>query len=219
MSANLLETLPELKTLPWNPEEGRPTWEVAMLFPGQGRWTEDEYLRLEEMRGDHIRIELVDGRLEVLPVPTRLHQAILIYLLVKLKDFAAKHSPGEVSIAGLRVRLANGRFREPDVVYLKQENCSRSHNEFWAGADLAMEIVSGSYDDRKRDYEEKVKDYAEAGIPEYWIVDPDEKRIRVLTLKGEAYQVHGDFGPGSEASSVLLPGFKVSVDAALRGQD
>ena len=61
----------------------------------------------------------------------------------------------------------------------------------------------------------KPRDYAQAQIPEYWIIDPVERVVRVLTLAGTSYQVHGAFGAGTEASSVLLPGFRVAVDAVL----
>jgi Uma2 family endonuclease len=55
-------------------------------------------------------------------------------------------------------------------------------------------------------------DYAQAGIPEYWIVDPREGVITVLRLEGDEYAEHGRFGAGQVASSHLLPGFVVAVD-------
>ena len=78
-----------------------------------------------------------------------------------------------------------------------------------------MEIVSESKDDRERDVVEKRKDYAQAGIPEYWIVDPETETITVLTLlAGQTeYAVHGEFKPGRTATSKLLDGFAVDVAA------
>jgi Uma2 family endonuclease len=93
-----------------------------------------------------------------------------------------------------------------------RENAARIGEQFWEGADLVMEIVSGSDDDRRRDLVTKRSEYALAGIPEYWIVDPREGRITVLHLDGDSYALHGEFTEGSRATSVLLPGF--SVDAA-----
>ncbi len=60
----------------------------------------------------------------------------------------------------------------------------------------------------------KVADYAEAGIPEYWIVNPLEGTIIVLTLEAGAYVAHSVFRRGEQASSKLLSGFTVDVDAA-----
>lgn len=60
----------------------------------------------------------------------------------------------------------------------------------------------------------KRQEYAQAGIPEYGIVDPQMKQITVLTLNHEEYAEHGVFGEGEQAMSVLLPGFGVDVAAA-----
>ena len=62
---------------------GEPAWEAALLLPRQGDWTEEEYLAIETNR----IVELVDGCLEVHPVPTFLHQFLLRFLLNRLTDF------------------------------------------------------------------------------------------------------------------------------------
>lgn len=200
-----------------HPLGGKPMWDVAYLFPPEGDWTESNYLSLENMCGSHIRVELFQGRLEVLPVPTQSHQLIILYLLKLLQDFTAKHAPGLVLFSGIRVKLPipseKPEYREPDIVYMKAENAHRRHNKYWDGADLVMEVVSGTPDDRERDLVTKRREYAAAGIPEYWIVDPDTRSVLVLTLVGSAYQVHGDFCRGAMASSALLQGLSVSVDA------
>jgi Uma2 family endonuclease len=96
---------------------------------------------------------------------------------------------------------------------MKAEHESRITDDFWIGADLVFEVLSD--DDRRRDLETKRQEYAQAGIPEYWIVDPRLKRITVLWLDGPAYVVHGEFVEGTDATSRLLEGFKVNVAAAL----
>jgi Uma2 family endonuclease len=93
------------------------------------------------------------------------------------------------------------------------------HEDYWDGADLVMEVVSPDPKDRKRDLETKPREYARAGIPEYWIIDPEQGRIQVLTLEGKVYRVHGDFGAGTQATSALLPGFAADVDAVLAPPD
>ncbi len=74
-----------------------------------------------------------------------------------------------------------------------------------------VEIVSP--DDPERDTVVKVADYAEAGIAEYWLVDPVAEQITVLILEGLAYAVHGRFARGEQATSLSLPGFEVAVSA------
>jgi len=72
-----------------------------------------------------------------------------------------------------------------------------------------MEVVSP--DDPRRDRETKRSEYAQGGIPEYWIVDPAQRSVTVLTLDEEYYAVHGEFDEDAEATSALLDGFTVSV--------
>jgi len=71
-------------------------------------------------------------------------------------------------------------------------------------------VVSPDY--RRHDLETKRREYARAGIPEYWIVDPEEEQITVLTLKEGKYVVHGMFERGMVARSALLEGFERAVD-------
>jgi Uma2 family endonuclease len=192
---------------------GQPTWDIALLFPQQGQWSVEEYLELPTNR----LVEYADGRLEVLPMPTTLHQWIVFYLCRLLDAFASAHQLGLALPAPLRVQLGPDKFREPDIVFLREKHRSRAGNEFWDGADLVMEVLSDSPADRRRDLVVKRREYARAGIPEYWLVDPKEKRITVLRLKNKKYVVHGTYKPGQSARSHLLPGFVVDVSAALKG--
>jgi Uma2 family endonuclease len=178
------------------------------LLPLQGLWTEEQYLRLTDQTNRFI--EFTEGAVEVLPMPTRKHQAISRFLFLAFLAFVQPLG-GTVFYAPLRVRVAPGRFREPDLVLLLEVNDPRNQNAFWLGADLVVEIVSP--DNVERDTVIKRADYAEAGIPEYWIVNPEEETITVLKLEGGAYMVHGVFGRGETASSGLLTGFIMGVDA------
>ncbi len=82
-------------------------WEVATLFPVQGHWSEEAYLDLTD--GTNRRIEFVDGRLEFLPMPTELHQALAGYLYHALLAFVTKLNLGIVPFPPLRVRVPDGR--------------------------------------------------------------------------------------------------------------
>ena len=183
-----------------------PAWEIARLFPNQGHWSEQEYLALETNQ----LVEFTDGHVEVLAMPTMIHQLIVIFLFDALRAFVAPRHLGTALVAPFRIRLRSGKFREPDVTFMLAEHASRITNEYWESADLVMEVVSD--DDRRRDLETKRSDYASAGIPEYWIVDPKLRQITVLTLRGSQYEVHGTFGDSDRASSSLLAGFNVNVD-------
>jgi Uma2 family endonuclease len=187
-----------------------PTWQIAQLFPTQGNWSEEEYLALHT---NHL-VEFSHGVLEVLPMPTTSHQFLVTYLYRLVSAFATPADLGTVLVAPLRVRLWRGKFREPDIVFLLKEHTDRIGEEFWSGADVVMEVVSGEEEDRRRDLIIKRAEYARAGIREYWIVDPREERITVLRLAGKRYVVHGEFMKGSIATSHLLDGFTVNVSDA-----
>jgi Uma2 family endonuclease len=192
------------------PGGGEPAWKIAYLFPSQGNWYESEYLALNT----NLPVELSQGRLEVLPMPTTPHQLLTAYLYGLLLAFAAGRDLGTVLFSGTRVRLWPGEIREPDVVFMLKEHADRVRIKFWKGADLVMEVVSGGAKDRKRDLKDKRQEYARAGIPEYWIVDPRDETITVLRLEGKKYAVHGEYPQGATASSHLLPGFSVDVTTA-----
>jgi Uma2 family endonuclease len=198
-----------LQMAPPKPCRGQPAWEIATLFPPQGLWSEEDYLDLETNR----LVEFTDGLVEVLPMPTTSHQMIVLYLCNALAAYARDQGAGMALLAPLRVRLREGAYREPDVLFMLAEHASRVGEEYWDGADLVMEVVSKK--DRARDLVRKRRDYAAAGIPEYWIVDPQRSQITVLRLANGKYAVHGEFKRGTRATSALLKGFSVDVSAAL----
>lgn len=189
-------------------QTSEPVWAIADLFPHQGAWTEDDYLELET---NHL-IEYSHGQVEVLPMPTISHQRIVAFLYTQLLAFIAQFKPGaEVLFAPLKVRLWPGKYREPDVIVILPEHSERLHEQYLDLPDLVIEIVSP--DNRQLDLSVKRREYAQAGIPEYWIVDAEAERVLVLALAGNRYEVQGEFKTGDRAASSLLAGFEVSVEA------
>lgn len=189
--------------------DGEPAWEAAYFFPPQGRWSEEDFLRFHTNR----MAELVDGRLELLPMPTLKHQRILRWLLSAVE--AAAPSGSVVLFAPLPTKLFPGTIREPDLLYIAPENRPGLEVDYPSRIDLAVEIVSPGSDAQKRDYEDKRIDYARAGVAEYWIVDPQQQRITVLVLDGSVYSEHGNFTAGQLASGKLLDALSADVDAVM----
>jgi Uma2 family endonuclease len=199
-----------MSSMPLTPShEPQYVWEVATLYPEQGEWSEEEYLDLT----DHAnrRIEFTDGRLEFLAMPTEVHEALVQFLLFALFDFVEKRRLGKVYSNGIRLRIRPRKVRLPDVIFLHKDHFHARHNRVWDGADVVMEVVSDDVKDRARDYQEKLADYAEAKIAEYWIIDPETQRVLVHRLDGVQYAVHGEFTPGQQATSALLDGFVIDV--------
>jgi len=193
-------------------EVGDPVWDLATLFPAQGAWTERDYLALDTNR----LIELTDGCLEVLPMPTLLDQLIVDYLYSLLKEHVKTGIGGLVVFAPLPVKFRPDLYREPDIVYLSPDRvAAMGKAKYPQGADLVIEVVSEGDEARERDYNTKRTIYAEHGVPEYWIVDPDQKQITVLSLDKSttSFREHGVFKTGQQATSVMIAGFATSVDA------
>jgi Uma2 family endonuclease len=200
-----------LSSPPTTPVVGEPAWDIARLYPVQGDWSEEDYLALA--LSENVLIEFTDGCIEVLSMPTIEHQLILRYLLDMLRAFVEPRNLGIVLFSPLPVRtLVKRKYREPDLIFNFTENHARQGRRYYTSADLVMEVVSDDRQSHERDYNKKREDYAEAGIKEYWIVDPQEQRITVLALEASQYAEHGSFGAGSTAHSRLLEGFKVNVD-------
>lgn len=88
--------------------------------------------------------------------------------------------------------------------------------EYPEKVDLVVEVVSSDKRSHVRDYREKRLDYANAGISEYWIVDPKKVQITVLKLVRNRYVEHGIFKKGASATSALLDGFSVDVSAVFK---
>jgi len=183
------------------------TLEVAQLWPPRGQWTETDYFALPDT--DRLT-ELSKGELIVPPHPTDTHQAVVGRMYRRLWDFVEQHDLGTVRFAPLPVRLWPGKIREPDVLFVSHEHADRIGEQFYGPPDLVMEILSaGTW---RTDRLEKMVEYAQAGIQEYWLVDPQAETIEVLVLREGAYVLLDKWGTGETARSELLEGFEVAVN-------
>lgn len=169
-----------------------------MLLPEQGQWSDEDYLRLTD-RSNQL-IEITDGYLEVLPVPTDRHKTLLLFLYGVILE-RLKASGGKVLVAPLRLRVREGKFREPDLLVLLDARDPRRSNRYWTGADLVVEVLSP----------DKRADYAEAGISEYWVVDAERETVLQLVLEDGSYREIGEIGRDSAVVSQVMDGLQVSV--------
>jgi Uma2 family endonuclease len=193
------------------PVVGEPAWDMALLYPLQGSWSEEDYLAVAF--SENWLIEYTDGCVEVLPMPTVEHQLIVRYFLDMLRAFVDPRKLGVVLFAPLPVKLGatTKAYREPDIVFNFAENHAKRNKKYYDLADLVMEVVSDDKRSHVRDYEEKRRDFAKAGILEYWIVDPQDNRVTVLALDGKTYVEHAVVQGAGLASSKLLDGFSIDV--------
>lgn len=125
--------------------------------------------------------EWVDG--EVVPVtpPSEEHARISLFLAKILSGYTKRKGlGGKVRHAPFQMKLRRSG-REPDVIYVAPAGLHRIQPLFLDGpADLAIEVVSP--ESRTRDRRDKLAEYAEAGVGEYWIIDPMRKTAEVYRL-------------------------------------
>lgn len=104
---------------------------------------------------------------------------------------------------------------QPDILFIRNERLGIIGKKYVEGTpDLIMEILSPSnwlYDRR-----EKMQVYQEAGVNEYWIVDPRARAVEVCVLEEGAYLLVGQFERGDRAQSQVVAGFEVAVDEVFR---
>jgi Uma2 family endonuclease len=192
-----------------SPKAGEPAWRIALFYPEQGGWSEDDYLNLD---GGPL-VEFEHGFVEVLDSPTKEHQRIVQFLFVLLHAVVSQNTRGEVFVAPLPVRLRPGKFREPDIVFVDAGRAE--YKGIPDGADLVVEVISAAADGRRRDMQVKFIEYAAAGIAEYWIIDPENETIIVNHLVDHSYASSMTFQRADTAMSQRLPGFSVAVDDVL----
>src|SRR5438445_6373278 len=104
-------------------------------LPAQINWSEEEYLAFDENK----LVEFSDGRVEVLDMPTTAHQLLVAFLYGALLAHSSPKRLGRPLFAPLKMRLWPGTYREPDIIFMLQENAGRIQNAFWDRADLVME--------------------------------------------------------------------------------
>ncbi|HYL04519.1 MAG TPA: Uma2 family endonuclease [Thermoanaerobaculia bacterium] len=156
----------------------------APLAPpaGLGPYRRRDY----EALPDQPRCELLFGRLYVMPSPSLLHQAVAGTTWLHL-DRVAQASGGRAYSAPMDVTLADHSVVQPDVIYVSPERFAVLQRRIEGAPDLLVEILSPST--ARRDRGEKLVLYAESGIREYWIVDPEVRQIEFLVNEAGRFMV------------------------------
>lgn len=154
------------------------------------RWTYSEFARLPT--SGSTRYEVIEGELVVTPSPSLRHQRIVGRLFRSLGGFVEENELGEVFISPLDVLFAEGDYLEPDILFVGRGREEILTDRGIEGPpDLVVEILSPSTEARDRGV--KLERYRHYGVPEYWVVDPDERTVEVWDLAHDAGEavVHG----------------------------
>ena len=149
-------------------------------------YTEEDYYNLPE----NVRAELIDGQIYYMSAPSRIHQRILMFLSNTIFNYLnSKKGPCEVYPAPFAVKLFSEDDRnvvEPDISVICDSN--KLTDRGCTGApDWIVEIVSPS--NSSHDYVRKLNLYMDAGVREYWIVNPMEQEVLVYFLEQDKFKV------------------------------
>jgi len=156
--------------------------------------------------------EWVNGEvIMVSPASTR-HQEVMAFLLHVLDLFVQSRELGVVLSAPFLMQLPElDRAREPDLLFVRRERANLIAKTHLTGpADLVVEIVSP--ESIGRDRGEKFVEYEKAGIPEYWLIDPDRQQAEFNLLDESGRYGLGSVDEKGIFRSKVVPGFWVRPD-------
>lgn len=178
------------------------------------RMSLDEFLDLGETEG---KWELDDGVLYVMPSATPDHQFLMRRFSHHLDDYLdgfdtppAQFSHEMTTVLSRELQ----RAPEPDIVILLSESRGTLGPVRVEGTpDIVIEILSTDW---RRDLGYKRGIYAEAGVREYWPVDPRNDTVTQLELRDGEYVERAVFGPGDALTTPLLPGLSIPLADVFR---
>ncbi len=172
----------------------------------------EEYLAYNN--GKDNKYELVNGELKLIAIPSGFH-ALILHLIFNIleQEIDKIQQQWKVMPGTVGVRTAKNKSRIPDLVILSETQCQEIREMSTAILEspplLAVEIVSPNNADD--DYRYKRSEYAVREIPEYWIIDPDNKKVSILFLVSGFYEVT-EFTEEHEIKSSLFPELKLTAN-------
>lgn len=159
--------------------------------------------------GEGTRGGWVDGEVVVVMPPRLVHQELVLFLSVLLSWYARWRDLGRVVVAPFEMLILDGRAsRQPDILFVGRDHLGRLTDERLDGpSDLVIEVVSD--DGAPRDRRDTLREYEEAGVPEYRILDPrpGRQRAEFLRVGNDGRYVAAAPDDAGRYRSVVLPGF------------
>lgn len=181
-----------------------------MPLPREHHYTSEDYWNLPEGH----RAELIDGQLYNMAPPSRMHQKLISQFMLVLGQYIRDHhGTCEVYPAPFAVNLdaEDKDWVEPDISVIC--DTSKLDDRGCNGApDLVVEVVSPS--SRRIDYSTKNALYSEAGVREYWIVDPEKERTTVYRYEDDAAPIVYPFADNIPVG--IFPGLAINVADLLK---
>ncbi len=180
--------------------------------PVPGNMTADDYLAMPD---DGRRYELLDGVLEEMTAPNIKHQRVIGRLHVLMVHALQDTGIGEVLLAPFDVILGVRSVLQPDLHFVRGENAGVLTPRNARGApDIVVEVLSQST--RRKDVVRKARIYADAGVPWYWVVDPDVDRIEFLRRRDAGYELVVRAERPEIAEPPAYPSLRIPLDDLFR---
>ena len=159
---------------------------------------------------DGVHAEWVDGTVLLMSPGNTPQSRLTRFLGSIIQIWAEEHDLGEALIAPLSVKMETSA-REPDVFFFRREHKDRVHKTFVEGPpDLVIEIISR--DTRGADRGETFYEYEQARVPEYWLIDPDRKKVEAYRLGADGAYEAVPTGDPETLRSEALPGMELPVE-------
>jgi len=153
--------------------------------------------------------EWVDGEIIMTSPASKRHQQIGMFLTEVLGTFVRLHRLGEVIQPPFQMKLKQSG-REPDLLFVAREHLERLKSTYLDGpADLVVEIISP--ESAGRDRGEKFYEYAQGGVPEYWLIDPEREWAEFYRLEEGRYRPVFS-GKEGRYDACVLSGFWMRVE-------
>ena len=172
-----------------------------------------EYMTYEEFlewADEDTLAEWVDGVVVMTSPASLRHQEIMSFLIRVLSTFTELHTLGEVISPPFQMKLGRSG-REPDLIFVTKDHLGRLKKTYLDGpADLVVEIVSP--ESQERDRSDKFREYSEAGIPEYWLIDPIQEQAIFYRLDAAGHYQAAPLDTDGIYHSQSIPGFWLRVD-------
>lgn len=179
---------------------------AAVLEKQAKRWTYEEYYRLN----DDQRYEIINGNLLMAPAPDTWHQNWIGELYMILRSHVQGKKLGRVFVAPVDVVLNDENTVQPDLTVIANANLGIiKQRAIFGTPDLLVELISPS--SVRRDRYDKKDLYARFGVKEYWIGDPANKSLEILTLKEGRYELHCAAEEKGKLTSLVLAGLEFDL--------
>ena len=160
---------------------------------------------------DDERYELLHGELVMAPTPLTDHQMVVMELGSQLHTFVKDRGLGAVLSAPTDVVLSDTDVVQPDILFVSQARRHiRTRENIQGAPDLVVEILSPATAERDRIVKSAL--YAQHGVQEYWIVDPDARTITVFLLNEGEFEEVDTYSERETLTSPMLAGFSIALD-------